>query len=394
MIKEYKIALLGHRLDSTNLGVDALTQSHLALLNAVGKRLDIRLLAHVYGGGEGLPVESFGSNLDVQQFPNPILPKKLFSNLFEVPKLFKGYVAAFDLSEGDSFAEIYGWKRAYINSMQKILAARAGIPVAVAPMTIGPFDKGIWRLLAARALGACTAVYARDHRSADLARSLGRDSVQLATDLAMALPYDRQEHASDQAGVAHVGLNVSGLLWSGGYAGKNDFGIYADYRETVMQLAQRLSEEAGVKVHLVPHVLAVESVEDDRLACEEVRTRYPSFVMAPQFSDSIEAKGYISGLDLFLGSRMHACIAAFSSGVPTLPLAYSMKFEGLFGSLGYKRTVDLRTANCEDILSALELALAERVQMKAEVVGAFSKAQALLAKYEETIQSILKGRLK
>jgi polysaccharide pyruvyl transferase WcaK-like protein len=39
---------------------------------------------------------------------------------------------------------------------------------------------------------------------------------------------------------------------------------------------------------------------------------------------------------------MHACIAAFSSGVPVFPLAYSRKFNGLFGdTLLYNNFGDL-----------------------------------------------------
>ena len=37
---------------------------------------------------------------------------------------------------------------------------------------------------------------------------------------------------------------------------------------------------------------------------------------------------------------MHACIAAFSSGVPVLPMAYSRKFNGLFNSLAYPHVLD------------------------------------------------------
>ena len=39
---------------------------------------------------------------------------------------------------------------------------------------------------------------------------------------------------------------------------------------------------------------------------------------------------------------MHATIAAFSSGVPVIPTAYSRKFVGLFNGVGYKNVVDLR----------------------------------------------------
>ena len=62
----------------------------------------------------------------------------------------------------------------------------------------------------------------------------------------------------------------------------------------------------------------------------------------------MEAKSYISRMDLVIGSRMHATIAAFSVGAPTIPVAYSRKFEGMFGSLGYPAVVDLSSLDSEE----------------------------------------------
>lgn len=388
-----KIALFGHRIDSSNLGVDALTRSHLAMISSLAVQLDLIIEVDIYAGQKDLTTVYALENVQVRQFAHPVLPKHIFSNLFKISRDFKQYLAVFDLSEGDSFADIYGWRRAYINSFQRILAARAGCPVVVAPMTIGPFKHWFWRWFAAMALRRCALVFARDEKSVLVAHGLGCDSVQLATDLAMALPYERSEYKSEDEDALHVGVNVSGLLWSGGYTGKNQFGIHADYQATVIAIIERLLSEPNTQVHLVPHVLSAESVEDDRLASQELQTRFPVCFIAPQFSDAIEAKSYISGLDLFMGSRMHACIAAFSSGVPTLPLAYSMKFEGLFGSLGYTRTVDLCNATQAQVLLELERALSDRGQMQQEVAAAFSKASLLLGKYKDAVREVMRGAM-
>lgn len=347
----------------------------------------------VFAGHSALPMLTVGQNLRVSQFANPILPKRCISNCFNLPKQLRQYVAVFDLSEGDSFADIYGWRRAYINSIQKILAARSGVPMVVAPMTIGPFKRAVWGRLASNALRGSQLVYARDLKSADCARSLGCSHVNLATDLAMALPYDRVTHLAESEATVHVGVNVSGLLWSEGYSGRNEFGIKSNYKDTMTRVIERLSREPNVCVHLVPHVLSATAVEDDRIPSRALQDKFPSCRIAPNFKGSVEAKNYISGLDLFLGSRMHACIAAFSSGVPTLPLAYSMKFEGLFGSLGYDRTVDLCVANEDEVLSALELSLSERILMQDEVRLASGKAKALLAQYSESVTNLLSARI-
>jgi polysaccharide pyruvyl transferase WcaK-like protein len=58
-------------------------------------------------------------------------------------------------------------------------------------------------------------------------------------------------------------------------------------------------------------------------------------------------------MDVFVGARMHATIAAFSSGVPTIPIAYSRKFEGLFGSLGYNHVIDITKLNTEQAFETI-----------------------------------------
>jgi len=72
----------------------------------------------------------------------------------------------------------------------------------------------------------------------------------------------------------------------------------------------------------VSHVISERFVvEDDYRIAQKLAEEFPGTIVAPRFRNSSEAKSYISGLDFFCGSRMHACIAAFSSGVPVVPVA-------------------------------------------------------------------------
>ena len=50
--------------------------------------------------------------------------------------------------------------------------------------------------------------------------------------------------------------------------------------------------------------------------------------------DQSGVKHVIGQCDLFIGSRMHACIAALSQNVPTVGIAYSRKFAGVFETVG------------------------------------------------------------
>ena len=53
-------------------------------------------------------------------------------------------------------------------------------------------------------------------------------------------------------------------------------------------------------------------------------------------------------MDVFIGARMHATIGAFSSGVATIPVSYSRKFEGLYDSLEYDYLVHAREDSTEE----------------------------------------------
>ena len=54
-----------------------------------------------------------------------------------------------------------------------------------------------------------------------------------------------------------------------------------------------------------------------------------------------------------MGARMHACIAAFSAGVPVMPIAYSRKFQGLFSTLGYDPIVDCAAMTTDDAFARI-----------------------------------------
>ena len=85
-------------------------------------------------------------------------------------------------------------------------------------------------------------------------------------------------------------------------------------------------------------------MESDPEACRRVRGVLPRElqgrvrIVTGEY-DSHEIKGVIGQCDFFIGSRMHACIAALSQGVPCVGVAYSMKFAGVFETVGMQEWV-------------------------------------------------------
>lgn len=232
------------------------------------------------------------------------------------------------------------------------------------PQTIGPFENKRFEKKAIKAIEDFKCLFARDRQSYIYAHDiLNNRKVKESIDVAFYLPFERNTFEDNKI---HVGINVSGLLWNGGYTKNNQFSLKSDYRKLTTDVIEYFRKTENVQVHLVPHVLPADGdVENDRTVSKELLKDYSDIILAPRFNSPIEAKSYISGLDFFTGARMHSTIAAFSSGVPVVPMAYSRKFNGLFNeTLKYEFIGDLVNESTEDVFNKVKEGYANRAILK------------------------------
>jgi polysaccharide pyruvyl transferase WcaK-like protein len=335
--KKYKIAIVWANPYNKNLGVGALAYSSLSLLNDVLKENKIEADLSFFGtsqigddlitiGDQVIPFKNV-SGMDLLSF-------KSFVKLIFFPRRFNtkeilSYDFIFDIAEGDSFTDIYGDERfrRILNSKKFFnLLAKKQI---LLPQTIGPFKDKKHEEDAFKTMAKLDLIISRDRQSYNYTtKFLPTEKILESIDVAFYMPYEQSSYTKDKI---HFGLNVSGLLWNGGYTKNNQFDMKTDYRELIYSVMEYFSQNDKVQIHLVPHVVPLEhAVEDDYSVSEELKKKFPNAILAPRFSNPIVAKGYISGLDFFSGARMHACISAFATGVPVFPMAYSRKFNGLF----------------------------------------------------------------
>jgi len=374
-----------HSTRSDNLGVGALTVSEVAILRDVvaGLGRDLEITAVDWKDARtpyvtGPDIRVVGLDRRFMTSPSGYFATARRADL------------VIDIGAGDSFADIYGAGRLKRMFVLKYLTHLAGTPLVVAPQTIGPFTKGWSKRLALFSLRRSALVATRDAKSTAALRDLGyRGQVIEASDVALRLPYDPPAPRTD--GALRVGINVSGLLMAGGYTGQNELGLALDYPALMRDLIADF-QGRGAEVHLVPHVIVASGPmvkEDDARASATLAAAFPGTVLAPAFTSPSEAKSYIAGMDFFLGARMHACIAAFSSGVPVVPMAYSRKFAGLFGTLGYDRTVDCTTETAGAIRTKITAAWEDRATLKAEAAVALARGQDRLIAYEIGLRTLL-----
>ncbi|WP_210438705.1 polysaccharide pyruvyl transferase family protein [Nocardioides xinjiangensis] len=284
-----------------------------------------------------------------------------------------------DVSAGDSFTDLYGTARLHAVCAPKAAAVRGGRPLVLLPQTYGPFRSSEARALAGRLIRAATVAYARDPWShAQLLELAGpdadptrlRDGVDVAFALEPRRPADRlASELEELAGEDTAGVNVSGLLQ--GPEAHARFGLAGDYFETAILLVRQLVG-AGARVVLVPHVHghggegesdihAIHRVLDALTDAERDRT----CVLPPEL-DASELKWCIATLDWFVGSRMHATIAALSTTTPAAAYAYSDKTRGVFETCGLgDQVVDARACYGHEAVERLVAGWHDRAHSRA-----------------------------
>ena len=313
--------------------------------------------------------------------------------------------AVLDISGGDSFTDLYGTARWNLVALPKIISLRVGTPLLLLPQTYGPFANPRRRAEAASIVDRARCAWARDPDGyAALRELLGdrfdpvrhREGVDVAFALPSRPPVGRiaSECLPSGSDEVVVGLNVSGLIMNDPDSAARQFGLTIDYPRVVLELSRRLLDDVADRLVLVPHVRGTGSESDD-VACQAVAAELamPDRVsVLPPGLGASETKWYLSQLDWFCGTRMHATIGALSTGVPAAAIAYSLKTKGVFETcdMGHA-VVDARSSSNHDVVDRLiELAArnrVERARLQARVDGVVRRACDQFAEILETVSS-------
>lgn len=385
-----QVGLLWHSATSGNLGVGALTLGNIALIKAAAAAQGVPLRLTIIGMADGdcPPIVDPDVSVRTVTMRRLIAPSGVRAWLRELDLVL-------DIGAGDSFAEIYGLKRFFFLAFSKFLAIRAGMPLILSPQTIGPFSRAPYAPVATWLMNRTAAVVARDAVSRDVARKLApRAQVIEAADVAFVLPFvDRSDERGDPwGGPARIGVNVSGLLHHAAINGRNPFGLDIDYADYITRLLAELTARDDVEVHLVTHAISSGMADDDDDAVADgMAAKFLRAVRVPSFVHPSAAKSYLSSLDFLVASRMHACIGAFSAGVPVLPVAYSRKFQGVFGQLGYAHEIPVRGMTTDAALAHTLDAIANRAALAKEVAAGKAKVEKLLQPYRNLLAEQLKA---
>lgn len=267
---------------------------------------------------------------------------------------------------GDNFSLDYGLPHLYVNQCKYFL--RQGIPTVIWSASVGPFSENeAYEKKMASFLKRVSLITAREDATVDYLASLGvRDNVVRVHDVAFAMdpePYTGPEVDFVEHGDI-VGLNVSALVlkWY-------QHGDAAQFQEEVAGFVRKVVS-SGKRVLLIPHVSLAHGpiITNDHAFLGQLHEKlgdiHEHVTLLPANIPARQLKWLIGKCRFFLGARTHATIAAISSGVPTVAIAYSAKARGIwndvFGNTDYLLETNALSA------SALEekLALIERDEEK------------------------------
>lgn len=285
-----------------------------------------------------------------------------------------------DLSAGDGFGDTYGVKVLLRHSLGKFIALHLGKPLAIFPQTMGPFKGRISRLLSRYLLRRADLVCVREQISEEIVQGVIGSSGNVVCLADMAFLMKEADISAVPSLLSEfsraskpIGVNISGLLWHRGLDKYSENNAMFDYREMIIGMIQRLVQETDRSVVLIPHVFSENSGTDDLVACREAQELLRDFegkvLLINQNYSSPEIKAIIAQCEFFIGARMHACIAALSTGTPVVPISYSHKFAGILQRFGTQDwLVDPNILSQEQAIDLVLLGYEHREDIRKQII--------------------------
>ena len=126
-----------------------------------------------------------------------------------------------------------------------------------------------------------------------------------------------------------------------------------------------------------------------RYYTDTLHKKYPKTILADVFTTPMDAKTYIAGMDILIGARMHATIAAFSTYVATIPFSYSRKFEGLYDSVGYDYVIHACSQTTDEAIEKTLEYIEKHTELSDEVKHSMEKIHIMQKEFESKFQEIL-----
>ena len=203
------------------------------------------------------------------------------------------------------------------------------------------------------------AIFTRESLTYDLLKNKNaNENIFLNPDPAFCMERDEVELIDGFTKENTLGFNVSPLVE----------GYNPQITQVTKDFIKYVLENTTLKILLVPHVIENGNNDYDYMTkfYEEFKDSGRVEILPPALNAK-QYKGYIANTRFFIGARTHATIAAYSSGVPTAVLGYSVKSRGiakdLFGEEKY--VLNSRTlTDAQPVIDALNSLIENEKEIK------------------------------
>jgi colanic acid/amylovoran biosynthesis protein len=299
----------------------------------------------------------------------------------EIDQFLKS-VIVIDIS-GDSISEVTGFRGTVYHFLHIWLALTLNKPTVVYAQSVGPFK--LTKSLAKFLLNKVDLITLRGKNSYDYLQKIGinKPPVYLTADLAFLMAPASEERIdkifSDYRieGDTFVGVSVSD--WISKY-----HGYRSEFVKLMANVVDYVVEELNTIVIFIPHVTGPKKEFDDRIIAADIYKIVNNKNKIKLIQDDYtpqEMKGIIGRCNLFIGARMHACIAALSMCVPTINISYHHKSNEIMAMFGLERNVlSAQEINYELLISKINETWTHREEIKEILLSKIDwiKQQAML----------------
>lgn len=281
---------------------------------------------------------------------------------------------------GDNYSLDYGFPLLH-SSIDQTLASK-GVPVALWGASVGPFSAipGAEKWMLNHFKKYTRLILAREPDSLEYLQAIGLDKETYAmADPAFVMEPSQPKTClwNNEIPEKCIGLNLSPLI--GKYRQKLT-GLHSWVKDAAF-LIEAIIQHFNEHLLLIPHV-TIPGNDDFVFMSEVLRLvdgRFKGKVsIVPPDLNAQELKWIISKLNILIAARTHATIAGFSSSVPTISIAYSMKAYGLnkllFGNQDY--VIHASDLNAESLIPCMEKVLSQSNHVRTQLSNIIPDLQA------------------
>lgn len=296
---------------------------------------------------------------------------------------------------GDSISEVTGFRGTVYHFLHIWMALTLNKPTVVYAQSVGPFK--LTKHIAKNLLNKVDLITLRGKISYDYLKEIGvnKPPMYLTADLAFLMVPAQKERIDEIfssfeiGGNSFIGISISSMI-------ATHYGLktsYDSYTKLMVNAIDYIVENLDAVVILIPHVTGPKEEFDDRIISENVykniKNRNKVILIKEDFPPQ-EMWGIIERCDMFIGARMHACIGALSTCVPTINISYHHKSNEIMAMFGLeKNVINVQEINFENFILRINDTWKNRKCIKLNIISKIDEIKNLSRSNAEYLKRMI-----